>query len=93
MVESFRYLKMAQQQTQNDKPEVDFLEGIQHKLMLTAESKDWSIQAEYLDSYVTLTIDSSNRFSQNCIELIVKTISDDELFKFDILRKLGWCSA
>ena len=41
---------------------------------------------------MTLTIDSSKKFSQDYIELIVKTISDSELFKFERLRQLGWCS-
>ena len=42
---------------------------------------------------MTLIFESSKRFSQDDIETIVKTIADNELFKFDLLRKFGWCSS
>ena len=83
---------MAKQQTENEKPEVEFLESIRHKLMLCDESKNWTVKTESLDSYMTLTIDSSRKLDQEYIELIVKTISDAELFLFEKLRQLGWCS-
>ena len=83
---------MAKQQTENEKPEVDFLEDIRHKLMLCNESKNWNIQTDVSDNFMTLTIDSLKKFTQDNIELIVQTISDKELFKFERLRQLGWCS-
>ena len=84
---------MAKQQAENEKPEVEFLETIRHKLMLCDdESKNWTVETEFLDSYMTLTIDSLRKFDQEYIELIVKTISDSELFLFEKLRQLGWCS-
>ena len=83
---------MTKQQTENEKPEVEFLESIRHKLMLCDESKNWSVKIEFIDSYMTLTIDSLKKFDQEYIELIVKTISDSELFLFEKLRQLGLCS-
>ena len=53
---------MAKQQTENEKPEVEFLECIRHKQMLCDESKNWTVKTEFLDSYMTLTIDSSRKF-------------------------------
>ena len=58
---------MAKQQTENEKPESEFLESIRHKLMLCDESKNWSVKTEFIDSYMTLTIDSSKKFNQEYI--------------------------
>ena len=41
---------------------------------------------------MTLIITSSEEFNQEHIELIVKVISDSELFRFEKLRQSGWCS-
>ena len=83
---------MSKQQTKNEKPEAEFFEDIHHRIMLNEESKKWSVETKFNDSYITLTIQSSEKFNQEHIELIVKVISDSELFRFEKLRQLGWCS-
>ena len=42
---------------------------------------------------ISIIIKSSKDFVKDEIEFIVDTIADYELFKFDVLRKLGWCSS
>ena len=60
--------------------------------MIRDQSKNWNVQFKICDYYMTLTIDSSEKFSQDEISLIVKIISDNELFRFEKLRDLGYCS-
>ena len=83
---------MAMQQTANEKPEVEFLEDIRHRLLLNNESKKWNIQTKIHENYMTLTIESIKKIDEDEINLIVEVLSDNELFRFEKLRQLGWCS-
>ena len=60
--------------------------------MLNNESKKWNIQTEIRENYMTLTIESIKKFDEGEINLIVEVLSDNELFRFEKLRQLGWCS-
>ena len=83
---------MGQQKTEIE-ARIEVLELIEHKINLNHVSNDWKIKTEQKNAYMTLIIESSKRFAQNEIELIVETIADNELFKFELLRKFGWCSS
>ena len=83
---------MSQQKTEME-ARTEFLEEVRYKIMLEDASKDWEIKTEQKNAYLTLIVESSKRFSQNGIEVIVNIIADNELFKFDILRNFGWCSS
>ena len=72
---------------------VEFLEYIRHTLAIESISTNWDLETDTQDNIITLMIKSSTRFIKNEIEFIVDTISDYELLKFDVLRKVGWCSS
>ena len=56
-------------------------------------SFEWDIETDVVNNRITLIIKKSFAFDKEEIEFIVNTIADFELFKFDILRHLGWCSS
>ena len=64
----------------------EFLEFIRYMLAIEPVSVNW-------DNSISIMIKSSKNFAKDEIEFIVDTIADYELFKFDVLRKLGWCSS
>ena len=70
-----------------------FLEFIRYSLALKPLSINWNIKTDLQNNSISLIIKSSKNFAKDEIELIVNTIADYELFKFDVLRKLGWCSS
>ena len=71
----------------------EFLEFIRYSLVLKPLSINWNIETDLQNNSISLIIKSSKNFAKDEIELIVNTIADYELFKFDVLRKLGWCSS
>ena len=71
----------------------EFLEFIRYSLVLKPLSINWNIETDLQNNSISLIIKSSKNFAKDEIELIVNTVADYELFKFDVLRKLGWCSS
>ena len=82
---------MAQQITENEARN-EFLELIEYEINLNSASKNWKIKTDQQNAHMALIIESSKRFPQNDIEFIIKTVCDKKNFKFDLLRKYGWCS-
>ena len=82
---------MAQQITENEARN-EFLKLIEYEINLNSASKDWKIKTDQQNAHMALIIESSKRFPQNYIEFIIETVCDKEIFKFDLLRKYGWCS-
>ena len=71
----------------------EFLEVIRYTLAIDPLSTNWDIRTDLQNNSISIMIKSSKNFAKDEIEFIVDTIADYELFKFDILRKLGWCSS
>ena len=71
----------------------EFLEYIRYSICLEPFSIDWDLETDLQKHCITLKIKSSKKFVKDQIEFVVNTIADYELFKFDSLRKLGWCSS
>ena len=71
----------------------EFLEFIRYTLAIDPLSTNWDMKTDLQNNSISLMIKSSKNFAKDEIEFIVDTIADYELFKFDILRKLGWCSS
>ena len=70
----------------------EFLEFIRYTLAIEAVSTNWDM-TDLQNNSISIMIKSSKNFAKDEIEFTVDTIADYELFKFDILKKLGWCSS
>ena len=71
----------------------EFLEFINYTLAIEPVSINWDIKTDVQNNSMSIIIKSSKSFAKDEIKFIVDTIADYELFKFDVLRKLGWCSS
>ena len=71
----------------------EFLEYIRYTLAIEPVSINWDIKTDLQNNSISIMIKSSKNFPKDEIEFIVDTIADYELFKFDFLRELGWCSS
>ena len=71
----------------------EFLEFIRYTLGIEPVSNNWDIKTDLQNNSISIMIKSSENFAKDEIEFIVDTIADYELFKFDVLRKLRWCSS
>ena len=71
----------------------EFLEHIRYSICLEPFSINWDLETDLQKHCFALKIKSSKNFVKDEIEFVVNTIADYELFKFDSLRKLGWCSS
>ena len=71
----------------------EFLEFIRYTLAIDPLSINWDMKTDLQLNSISLIIKSSKNFVKDEIEFIVDTIADYELFKFDVSRKLGWCSS
>ena len=67
----------------------EFLEFIRYTLAIEPVSINWDIKTDLQNNSISIIIKSSKSFAKDEIEFIVDTIADYELFKFDVLRKLG----
>ena len=82
---------MSSQDSKNECNE--FLEFIRYTIDIEPMSINWDLTTDLQNNNMSLIIKSSKTFNEDEIEFIVNTIADYELFKFDVLRKLGWCSS
>ena len=71
----------------------EFLEYIRYSICLEPFSINWDLETDLQKHCITLKIKSSKNFVKHEIEFVVNTIDHYELFKFDSLQKLGWCSS
>ena len=71
----------------------EFLEFIRYTLSIDPVSINGDIKTDLQHNSIPIIIKSSKNFVKDEIEFIVDIIADYELFKFDVLRKLGWCSS
>ena len=71
----------------------EFLEFIRYTLAIEPVPINWDIKTDLQNNSISIIIKSSKSFAKDEIEFILDTIADYELFKFDVLRKLGWCSS
>ena len=71
----------------------EFLEYIRYSILHEPFSINWDLEIDLQKHCIALKIKSSKNFVKDEIEFVVNTIADYELFKFDSLRKLGWCSS
>ena len=71
----------------------EFLEFIRYTLAIDPMSINWDIKTDLQSNSISIMIKSSKSFAKDEVEFTVDTIADYELLKFDVLRKLGWCSS
>ena len=71
----------------------EFLEYIRYSICLEPFSINRDLETDLQKHCIALKIKSSKNFVKDEIEFVINTIADYELFKFDSLRKLGWCSS
>ena len=71
----------------------EFIEYIRYSIAIEPMSNDWDLKIEIGNNVMMFNIKSSKIFDIEETEFIVNTIDDYELFKFNDLRDLGWCSS
>ena len=71
----------------------EFLEYIRYSIDTDRISENWDLEVEIKNEMMLLSIKSTKPFNEIETEYIVNSVDDFELFKFEELRPLGWCSS